>query len=109
MSRVITSPVKRWPGTITLSDPLTYEQVFAWQDAIEAGKKAGEEYGNSLLRIVAVMRPGILACIERHDLGGGFSLDRWPATPAGSANQLAAWVIGEITRLFDEAEEDVNP
>ena len=35
MSKVITSPVKRWPGSVTLADPLTFPQYAAWRNALD--------------------------------------------------------------------------
>jgi hypothetical protein len=107
MSKTIVSPVKRWPGTVRLSDPLTFPQVFAFQDSIEAAKEAD----SNVMQSNAAWLPGILACVEAWELDSfpkNPTPESWPATPPASAARLIAWLIGEIGDLFAEAEPDPN-
>ncbi len=64
MSKVITSPVKRFGGEVVLSDPLNYPQVFAVMDAAEAALKAREEGEDDARRLNALWLPALLACVE---------------------------------------------
>ena len=115
MSRVITSPVKRWPGTVTLADPLTFPQYIAWMDAVEAAQGDKETLTVSdaafLPRVTAAILPGICACIEAHDLKGLppiLVVETFPATPRIASGRLIAWLIGEINLLMQEAEDLPN-
>ena len=111
MSKVITSPVKRYSGTVTLSYPLTYPQYAAWRKAIESlpdGAKWGEVVGNDDL--VLAMLPGVCACVEKWELAGmgeHVSPMDFPATPRIASARLLIWLIGEITSIV--AEEDDSP
>ena len=105
MSKVITSPVKRFSGTVILSDPLTYPQIFAWQDAIEDSN--AEEARKDVRRQIYALLPGILKCVEEWQLKGvpeHPTRDTFPATPDGPATELVTWLVREITTLHDEAE-----
>lgn len=107
MSKIITSPVKRWAGTVKISDPLTFPQVFAFQDAIEAAKRAE----SSVMASNAAWLPGILACVEAWELENfprNPTPETFPATPPGSSARLIAWLIGEIGGLFQESDPDPN-
>jgi hypothetical protein len=116
MSKVITSPVKKWPGTVTLSDPMNYPQFFAVQDAMaegnrlaqearEAGKEISEQrYSHTILG-------GVLQCIEAHDLKGlpeVLTLDNFPSSPAASSLRLIAWLINEVTEIYTSEDESPN-
>jgi hypothetical protein len=105
MSKQIISPVKRFPGSVTLSDPLSYPQVFAWRDAIA---KVEEFPDGSPFDVNAAIVPGILAIVEKWELDKfptPVTMENFPATPPVSAARLVAWITGEITSLFSEAEE----
>ncbi len=112
MSKQIKSPVKKWPGTVTLHDPLSLPQVVAVQDALESAKALAEdgdleklglaEFHNALL-------PAIEDCIEIWEMEG---LDDppnpFPGTPRKSAAELMNWLSTEVVALFNEAEAVPN-
>ena len=106
MSKVITSPIDRWQGTVTLSDPLTYPQVMAFQDALAVVRGLDED--TSVAEANYALLPGVFKCVEKWELDGigeNPTVDSFPATPALSAAQLVAWLIQEVSNLFQEAEE----
>lgn len=107
MSKVITSPVKRFPGTVVLSDPLTFPQSFAFEDALTAVDAVRDEGSPSKIRYALL--PGVLACVEEWHLNSGFPerpvLDSFPSTPRQSVALLIDWLVGEITALYKEADE----
>jgi len=110
MSKTIESPVERFPGTVTLSDPLTFPQALAMEDALEAAKELGE---TSVRRQNYTVLPGLIACVEEWNIDAeGFpanpTADTFPSTPATPAAQLIAWLIEEIILLYYEAEPDPN-
>lgn len=105
MSKVIKSPVERWAGTVTLSDPLTLPQVAAFHDALlnvtELRSNASWE-----MRLSAML-PGIYACIERWDLQN-FNApipEMFPGKPRKDAVPLAAWLWSECDKLVNEGED----
>lgn len=109
MSKVIKSPVDHFAGEVTLSDPLTFPQVFAVQDAIAEAGDFGEEI--NVMRYNGAVLPGILKCVEKWNIKNfpkNVTADNFPATPAIPSAQLIAWLMGEISELFNEAEPDPN-
>jgi hypothetical protein len=108
MSKVVTSPVKRFPGTVTLSDPLNYPQVITLEEAISEAGKLSEPtqaaYNYTLL-------PGVLKCVEVWSLEGfpaSVTADTFPATPRVPSAELLGWLIGEVVALYREADESPN-
>jgi hypothetical protein len=101
MGKVIPSPVKKWPGTVTLADPLTFPQYIAWRDALQAAQPLRDDY----LRYCDALVPGLLACVEKWELQG-FSAPPWPATPRDSSDKLLAWLVREIGAVANEVGED---
>ncbi len=112
MSKQIKSPVKKWPGTVTLHDPLSLPQVVAIQNSLESAKALAEdgdldkvgvaEYHNELL-------PAIMDCIESWDLEGLENPPNpFPGTPRKPAAKLMGWLSTEVVALFSEAEAVPN-
>jgi hypothetical protein len=102
MSRAIESPVKRWPGRITLPDYLTAPQDAAFEDARTEAANFGDDqfahFSNAWL-------PGILACVEKWELQGfpeNPTPETFPKTPRGPFAELLAWIIGEIAKLYED-------
>jgi hypothetical protein len=107
MSKVIKSPVKRFPGEVTLSDPLTFPQVFAIQDALAEAGELGPD--SNVMRYNRAILPGVLECVEKWGLKNfpkDPTPDTFPATPSLASANLVAWLISEISELFNEAEPD---
>lgn len=110
MSKIITSPVKRYAGTITISDPLTLPQVVAIQDALRAAEELKKaDPGATQAKYNLALLPGFLTCVEKIDIAGleNVSAATWPGSPYQSSARLIAWLIDEIMGLFLEAEEPV--
>ena len=111
MSKIITSPVDRWPGTVTLSDPLTFPQALAVEDALDAAKELGEEA--SQRRQNYTVLPGLIGCVEEWNIEGddwpdNVTADTFPSTPAKPNAEIIGWLIDEIISLYYEAEPDPN-
>lgn len=104
MSKVITSPIKRWAGTVTIADPLTIPQA----QLIEAGLKQPEGHeGESriwLSVIDAEKLPAVLGCVEKWELEN-FTHDPFPASPRADSHKLIDWVFSELFKVYiGEAE-----
>lgn len=105
MPKTITSPVARFPGTVTLSDPLTFPQSFAFEDALNAARELGDN--PSLSRANYAILPGVLACVEAWRLEGipeYPTLEAFPSTPRKPIADLVAWLVNEIGALYREAD-----
>jgi hypothetical protein len=129
--KTLTSPVKKWPGTIVLPDYLNMTQAIAWEDAIADARsllpdiefeytednkidttKLTPEHFKYLsvsqsLKYAEKMLPGILACVSEWNLEG-LDAQNFPATPRQARIDLFIWLISEITKLYIDADEVPN-
>jgi hypothetical protein len=108
MSKVITSPVEKWPGTVTIADPLTLPQYAAWEEALPKifGKT---ERGVSATELDVL--PAIFKIVEKWDLTGfptNPTIDNFPPKPALKRIALINWLANEITKLWLDDDEDPN-
>ena len=98
MSKVITSPIQRWAGTVTIADPLTLPQAHL----IEQGMKQPEaqEGERVWLSIIDDMKlPAVMGCVEKWELEN-FTPDPFPASPRGDSHKLIDWIYGEILKVY---------
>lgn len=109
MSKVITSPSKKWSGTVTISDPLLIPQTMAFEDAVNAAKDCG--MGTAAAKYSYLLLPGVCACVEKWNLAGlpeGMTPEQFPGSPKVESIKLLAWLVNEIGALYDEAETVPN-
>lgn len=109
MSKTVTSPSKRWPGTVTISDPLTLPQAEAINDArryFYDNRKAEGEY-ISYLDLDKPRIPAILICVEKWDLQN-FSPDPFPMSPEKTRHSLVNWLWQELEAIYDAEDEVPN-
>jgi hypothetical protein len=108
MAKVIISPVKRFSGSVTLSDPLTFPQALAVESAIRKGQALGDE--GTHLQFDNVLLPAVLACVQEWNIAGvdNPTPETFPATPRTASAELIAWLIGEVMALYKDAEELPN-
>lgn len=101
MSKVITSPSERWPGTVTLQSPLYLPQAAAFEAALAAADALPK--GSTGRSYFAALMPGVYACIERIQLKDwtAFSPERFPADEDGA--EIAAWLVSEVTAVYKES------
>lgn len=109
MSKRITSPSSRWPGAVTLADPLTLHQALAWEKAVRAAQPPEE--GTTLTEVNIAILPGVCACVETWELEGLGDLTpaNFPGSPRRASSELLNWLIGEITRVYAGEEEKIDP
>ena len=112
--RIIESPVEHFKGTVELSDPLTFPQVIAFQDAIRETMNLISEDGREnvvMAKLHYALLPGILPCIEKWQLKNipkKPTIKNFPATPMTAAGLLVDWLREEILSLVVEAESVPN-
>jgi len=104
----VSCPVARYPGYIVLSDPLTFPQSIAVEDAIAQVQEGGEmtvrQYNYALL-------PALVGCVEEWHLDNMpevVTAETFPATPAESSALLVSWILEEVIKLYGESEEVPN-
>jgi len=126
--KVITSPLERWKGTVTLADPLDMTQAMAIEDGLRLPEhpeltKLQEAYDDAVLDFGAesrqVMRakkkldsfrlpytlwdsqriPAIQACVVSWDLEG-FTRDPFPFSPREDTHRLVDWIFAELTQIY---------
>lgn len=133
----IESPVQRWPGTVTLPDYLTFPQAIAWEECLASARQLLPEYvydlpmneegkiDNKKLTSQQVKQmtemlsainsakyegeliKGIKECVSEWNLQN-FDKDNFPATPRKSRSELVKWLVSEIGKLYNEADEIPN-
>ena len=110
MPRLITSPVKRWPGTVTLSDPITLPQYIAWCDAIDDSNRVKQNGSSSGPRRLLAAVGGALACVDDWQIEGlpRPTAETWPMKPRAACIELANWLFGEVARAMDDEETIPN-
>ena len=111
---VITSPVKRFPGTVTLPDFLILPQVLAWDETLirkdeikgrlpqdreptfpERKKFRGE--------LDAAYLPAIFGIVQEWHIEGVPdvpTIENFPLTPRTPSAELTSWLIREIEALY---------
>lgn len=108
MSKVITSPIKRWAGTVTIADPLTISQARAIESAFGKPPLIEEEGQRVWLSVIDEARlPAISACVESWNLEN-FNPDPFPASPRGDSHKLIAWLFGELALVYQGESEIPN-
>lgn len=105
MSKVIQSPVKKWPGSITLQDPLLFPAYMQLKTALDDAAVTDDPQVR-----MSVTLPGLCACVEKWDLTGLGEVkpEIFPASPMRASAELFSWVLGEVMALLTEAEEAPN-
>ena len=93
-------------------DPLTYPQIFAWNDAIEEvqalyAKHKEAETLPQLARVNFLLLPGILPSVKSWKLKNipkEPTPDTFPATPNQAAGELMEWLREEMVLLISGIE-----
>lgn len=112
MSKVIISPIARWPGTVTLADPLTLDQALAFEEAQDEASVYRDGLGDAgMLRpkdfthLLKIWEPGLLACVECADLPALPAFPQHlPGSPGTDAKAFVVWLLGEVSRVYQGAE-----
>lgn len=124
MSKVVTSPIEEWPGTVTFSDPLTLAQVVLYEDAVWAARQllpgkgsplaAAEEIAAGGFRLQQsqldlAFIEGLLACVETFDLANfptvEVTVENFPGTPRDPSMNLIAWLMDELRLIYKPVVE----
>lgn len=102
MPKVIASPSKRWPGSVTLYDPLTLPQVEAIETALAENR--GREETSIPAKFDRSYIPAFIACVEVwniQDFPNPPALETWPLSPRRDASVISSWLLTEILRIYN--------
>ena len=101
---ILTSPVKRFSGTVEIPDALTFPEYVAWENGFTG--MSGESYTVTAQALL----PAICMIVKGWKLDNfpeKVTPDTFPATPPAAVAQLLAWLVGEILRVV-EGSDDPN-
>jgi len=111
MSKVITSPLKEWQGTVTLAKPMTLPQAEAFEATLEVPKELPAD-GMVFNTVFDKQKlPALLACVEKWELTDFPelpTLDTFPFSPRSLSHQLIEWIHGEILKIYIGESEIPN-
>lgn len=103
MSKTITSPVKRWSGTVTISDPMTLPQAEAFEAGLILPDKIDENGKIFLTALDKPQVPAILACVEKWELAdfpNPVAVENFPFSPRKDSHDLIEWMFSEIRKIY---------
>jgi hypothetical protein len=100
VSKLIHSPVDKFPGDVTLYDPVPYPAYIAWEKSVKFGGEAQDSEKQLALF------DGAKAMCEKWDIPN-FDIDNPPATPRTAVLNLLAWLVTEIGKVI-AGESDPN-
>lgn len=113
MTKLITSPVVRWSGTVEIAEPITEAQAIEIErtQAIirDAQSKADSENFNDLREALgksAKLR-AIEACVIKWNLEN-FTPNPFPFSPKKDAQKLIEWLYDEILSVYIGESEVPN-
>lgn len=105
MSKIVTSPVKRWAGTVTLADPLTEAQAIEIERAEFIFKEAEERAAEAKFKDLqeALNRSAKLkvvkACVEKWELQD-FVSEPFPFSPRADSRKMIDFLYEEIRAVY---------
>ena len=98
--KILSSPSRRWHGSVTISDPMTLPQVMAIEEVF--GSPEGE--GRVMKSVIdRKLLPAILACVEKWDIANmpeAVTVDTFPATPRGESSEFIRWLWNELYKVY---------
>lgn len=108
MPKVITSPVKQFPGTVTLTEPLFLPQAEVIEEALDF------KVDGDTIRITTLDKkylPAVFACVEKWDLVN-FQVDPAAQTiqmsPRRASHEVVDWIWSEIIKIYIGESEVPN-
>ena len=101
MGKIITSPVEKFPGTVTLYDPVPFPAYVTWQKALRKSKEINNS-GDAEAQML--MFEGVAAMVEKCDLVG-FDTSAPTANPLNDTLKLLAWLVTEIGNVLNAVDD----
>ena len=121
MSKVIESPVKRFPGTVTLKDPLPFPLVVKWEEALanveqfdknEKDAKKLQKFHKEIEQYLFPILPEMVEAWNLANVQQPVTAENFPnaakGTSARSTHELVDWLIAECHAVYN-GNEDADP
>jgi len=113
MSKVLQSPSKRWPGSISIPTYLTLPQVMAWRAALDKAAEFVERIDDERITITnpqgyyLAMLDVCCSLVEKWELAGlgHLTSETFPGTPAAASLELARFVVTAFADLISGEDE----
>ncbi len=112
MSKIVECPVKRFPGTITLRDPMSFLLLEKWREASEI-TQGEKDKSRKFALIEKTFYPLVWECVEKWELKNilpDVTLENFPnaspGTGAKSTHTLIAWLINQCHKIYEGDEGD---
>ena len=102
MGKSVICPVKKFAGAVVFKDPLPYNTVVKFETA--ARDATAQDVGIKFL-------PVILEAVEKWELKNFPAVptvDNFPGTPRKAVYELIAWLLNEMTAIY-QGNEDGDP
>lgn len=93
--KIIQSPVDKFPGTVTLKDPVLYPDYIAWEEAVAVSEQASTQ-GEKEQAIWS----GIRNMVDQWDIKN-IDLENPCSTPRNPVLDLLAWLVTEIGKVIN--------
>lgn len=98
MSKIVTSPIKRFPGTVTLPDPMSWDQLSRWGDfVVGLGKNS---FANLLTE--AEFIPAFVEKIDIENFPQHPTVD--PPKHLKDFASLMSWIMNEVLIVINGDE-----
>ena len=116
MGKIAECPVKRFKGTVTLRDPMTFQMVARWEEALQVLRAAPKDDAGRYAEIEQTLYPLVIEMVEEWNLSnisdGKMTAENFPnakaGTSAASIHSLIAWLINECQNVYN-GNEDGDP
>ena len=100
MGKEIKSPVKKFPGSVILKDPLPFPDFITYEKELANSGVEGITEGERELCLFAA----IFVIVESWDIKD-FDCENPPATPRTPVIKLLTWLIEEIGKMINGVED----
>jgi len=123
MPKVIQSTIEHFPGTVTLSDPLTMPQVLAIDEGLLSRRQYFEEKeidgkrgyvlkaGSFWSQPDSVSLEVIMKCVDEWGLKNvpeNVTAETFPGSPRTASKDLIDWLLNEILEVYQGEVEVPN-
>lgn len=99
MSKLIHSPVEKFPGDVTLFDPVPYPAYIEWEKTVRLEGKPEDS------TMQMALFGGVKAMVEKWEISN-FDINNPSATPRTPVLNLLAWLVTEIGKVING---DIDP
>lgn len=109
MSKIVECPVKRFKGTVTFRDPMTFDLVAKWEEGLGLIRLSSDEGYSAIEKTMYPLLVGMVEKWELKNISEPVAVENFPnasaGTSAASIHALIAWLINECHKIYTGNEE----